>query len=208
MDAAATQQYSDERPEKRCRLGGPAVREKERPEKEGPERPPKEDPLPLTKLLSLNGNSSPSSDVSLWLAANVCRHPTCHFRTTLRMLKSVIECMSSFLGLQYAQPQAFAGQLVGLARIASILQRLMRREKGGMHLDHVAALVHELGEVADGCSTALHSRPCLGEGTPALFPPPRGLCHLHPHLPLMDQSLAMSVRCTQHSDFDHVSTAS
>ena len=58
-------------PEKRCRLGGPAVREEEGPVKLPRERPPKEEPLPLTKLLSLDGNSSTSSDVSLWFAANV-----------------------------------------------------------------------------------------------------------------------------------------
>ena len=61
-------------PEKRCRLGGPAVRLDKRPVKDPPDRPPKEEPLVRTKLPSLDGNSSPSSDVSRWLAANVCKH--------------------------------------------------------------------------------------------------------------------------------------
>ena len=70
------QQGSGGVPEKRCRLGGPALREEEWPVKLPLERPPKEEPLPLTKLLSLEGNSSASSDVSLWFAANVCKTHT------------------------------------------------------------------------------------------------------------------------------------
>ena len=52
------------------------MREEEGPLKLPLDRPPKEEPLPLTKLLSLDGNSSPSSDVSLWFAANVCNPHT------------------------------------------------------------------------------------------------------------------------------------
>ena len=60
------------------------VREGRRRLKEEPERAAKELPLPRTKLPSREGNSSLSSDVSRWLAANVCTQthsalclPTC-----------------------------------------------------------------------------------------------------------------------------------
>lgn len=53
------------------------------------------------------------------------------------------------------------------------------------YLDHVAALVHELSEVADRGAAALHAATTtttsLGECAPALRSPAAGLCHLNPH---------------------------
>ena len=97
-------------PEKRCRLGGPAVRE-EGPVKLPLDRAPKEEPLPLTKLLSLDGNSSPSSDVSLWFAANVCNtHPK-----VMTCVCSKIQCCMCAILVAYSHtPPA------GLTRLVSV----------------------------------------------------------------------------------------
>lgn len=94
---------------------------------------------------------------------------------------SIRDCAQASMEVCSA-PQMFAVQLVGLATYASLAQSLMGRGgRSGVHLDHVTALVHELSEVADRGSTALHTCPCLGEGTPALLPPADCLSHLHCH---------------------------
>lgn len=100
-------------PEKRCRLGGPAPREEEGPLKLPLERPPKEEPLAFTKLPSLDGNSSPSSDVSRWFAANVCNNT----RIRLKSCTTSCICTANYSAACIHTLHAHVCDFIGLTQI-------------------------------------------------------------------------------------------